>query len=53
MAMLCIIGDREGHGDKVHCVLMSAEERTLKLGGIEYGVFEQLIEGKEEYMPEI
>ncbi|MCJ1348139.1 hypothetical protein MMC31_006370 [Peltigera leucophlebia] len=51
--VLCRIGDREGHGDKVHCVLMSAEESTLTLSGIEYGTFDQLIEGKGEYVPEI
>lgn len=51
--VLCRIGDREGQGDNVHCVLMSAETSTLTLSGIEYGTFDQLIEGKGEYVPEI
>lgn len=51
--VLCRIGDREGQGDEVQCVLMSAEESTLTLSGMEYGTFDQLIEGKGEYVPEI
>lgn len=51
--VLCRIGDTEGQGNKVQCVLMSAEESTLTLGGMEYGTFDQLLEGKGEYVPEI
>lgn len=51
--VLCRIGDREGRGDKVHCVLISAEESTLTLGGLQYGTFDQLLEGKGEYVPAI
>lgn len=51
--VLCRIGDKDGQGDKVQCVLMSAEESTLTLGGMEYGNFDGLIEGKGEYVPEI
>lgn len=47
------IGDREGQGDTVHCVLTSAEESTPTLGRMEYGAFDQLIERKGEYVPEI
>ncbi len=51
--VLCRIGGREGEDDSVQCVLMSAEESTLTLGGMEYGTFDGLIEGKGEYVPEI
>lgn len=50
---VCRIGDKEGQGDKVQCVLMSAKESTLMLGGMEYGNFDELIEGRGEYVPEI
>lgn len=51
--VLCRIGDKEGQGNKVQCVLMSAEESSLTLSGMEYGTFDHLIEGKGEYVPEI
>ncbi len=51
--VLCGIGDREGQGNKVQSVLVLAEESTLTLGGMEDGTFDQLIEGKGEYVPEI
>lgn len=51
--VLCRIGDKEGQGDEVHGVLMLAKESTLTLGGMEYGTFDQLIEGKGEYKPEV
>jgi len=51
--VLCRIGDKEGQGDKVQCVLWSAEKSTLTLGGIESGDFDELIRGKGEYVPEI
>lgn len=50
--VLCRIGDREGQGDRVQCVLWPAEESTLTLGGLEYGNFDELIEGHGEYVPE-
>lgn len=50
--VLCRIGGREGRDDSVvQCVLVSAEESTLTLGGMEYGNFDELIEGKGEYDP--
>lgn len=51
--VLCRIGDRQGRGDKVRCVLMSAEESTLTLGGMEYGNFDELLDGKGDYVPDI
>ena len=49
--VLCRIGGREGRDDSVQCVLVSAEESPLTLGGMEYGNFDELIEGKGEYEP--
>lgn len=52
--VLCRIGGKEGQDDNtLQCVLVSAEESTLTLGGMEYGNFDGLIEGKEEYVPEV
>lgn len=52
--VLCRIGGKEGQdNDSVQCVLVSAEESTLTLGGMEYGNFDGLIEGRGEYVPEI
>ncbi len=51
--VLCRIGDKEGQGDKVQCVLWSAEGSTLTLGGMEYGNFDELIKGNREYVPEV
>ena len=51
--VLCRIGDKEGQGDEVQCVLMSAEESTLTLGGLDYRTFNQLLQGEGEYVPEI
>ena len=52
--VLCRIGGKEGQDDNiVQCVLVSAEESTLTLGGMEYGNFDGLIDGKGEYEPEV
>ena len=51
--VLCRIGDGEGQGNKVQCVLVSAKESMLTLGGLEYGSFDELIEDKGYYVPEI
>ena len=51
--VLCRIGDKEGQGDEVQCVLMSAEESTLTLGGLVFGNFVQLCLGVGLYVPEI
>lgn len=51
--VLCRIGDEEGQDEKVQCVLMSAGQSTLRLGGLESGEFDELIEGQGEYVPEI
>jgi hypothetical protein len=51
--VLCRIGGRDGQDDNiVQCVLVSAEESTLTLGGMEYGDFDGLIE-RGEYVPEV
>ena len=53
MVALCRIGNREGEGDEVSCVLMKAEESSLTLAGMEYGTWEELLHGRGEYTPEI
>lgn len=50
---LCRIGDREGKGDAVSCVLVKAQESSLTLAGMEYGTWEELLQGRGEYTPEI
>ena len=50
---LCRIGDREGRGDAVSCVLVAAEESSLTLAGMEYGGWEELLQGRGEYTPEV
>jgi len=51
--VLCRIGDKEGQGDKVQCVLWSAWKSTLTLGRTESGDFDELIKGNGAYVPEI
>lgn len=53
MVVLCRIGDKEGQGDKVHCMLWSAKESLLTLSGLDYGDFDNFLEGKGEYVPEL
>ena len=50
---LCRIGNREGAGDAISCVLMKAEESSLTLAGMEYGTWEDLLHGRGEYKPEL
>ena len=49
---LCRIGDREGKGDEVSCVLVKTEESSLTLAGMEYGEFDELLRGGG-YEPDI
>ena len=50
---LCRVGDREGKGDGVSCVLFKAEESSLTLAGMEYGNWEELLRSHGEYKPEL
>ena len=49
---LCRIGDREGKGDEVSCVLVKTEESSLMLVGMEYGDFDEMLRGRG-YEPDI
>ena len=51
--VLCRIGDRDGKGDALSCVLVKVEESSLTLAGMEYGGWEELLEGRGEYTPEV
>ena len=51
--VLCRVGDRQGKGNDVQCVLVPAEESTLTLGGLQSGVWEDLVESKGAYTPEM
>ena len=51
--VLCRIGDREGMGDAVSCVLMKAEESSLTSAGMEYGIWEELLVSPGEYKPDV
>ena len=51
--VLCRIGDKEGRGEHVECVLNDAETSSLTLAGLDYGRFDQLIEGRGMYTPDI
>ena len=51
--VLCRIGDKEGMGDKVQCMLWSAKESELTLSGLEYGDFDNFLESKGEYTPDV
>ena len=50
---LCRIGDKEGRGEHAECVLNDAETSTLTLAGLDYGKFDQLIEGRGTYAPDL
>ena len=49
---LCRIGDRDGKGEEVSCVLVKTEESSLTLAGMEYGEFDELLRGRR-YVPDI
>ena len=51
--MLCRIGDKDGKGDTVSCVLRTAEESSLTLAGMEYGRWEELLVSPGEYKPKV
>ena len=51
--VLCRIGDRDGKGDAVSCVLKKAEESSLTLAGMEYGRWEELLVSPGEYKPDV
>ncbi len=51
--VLCRIGDRVLKGDELSCVLYDGETSTLELGGMEYGRWEELLEGLGEYTPDV
>lgn len=50
---LCRIGDKDGKGDEVKCILWNARESSLILSGFEYGDFDEILKGQGEYKPEI
>ena len=50
---LCRIGDKDGKGDEVKCILCNAKESSLTLSGFEYGNFDEILKGQGEYKPEI
>lgn len=51
--VLCRLGDREGKGDEVNCVLEEAKYSSVRLAGMEYGTWEELVHDKGEYKPEV
>ena len=51
--VLCRIGDSEGKGNGLSFVLLDAEQSSLTLSGMEYGTWEELIYGCDEYQPEL
>ncbi|KAL8805166.1 MAG: hypothetical protein Q9182_002148 [Xanthomendoza sp. 2 TL-2023] len=51
--VLCRVGDREGKGDEVSCVLEEATYSSLTLAGMEYGTWEELVHDRGEYEPDI
>ncbi|KAL8806340.1 MAG: hypothetical protein Q9200_005073 [Gallowayella weberi] len=51
--VLCRLGDREGKGNKVSCVLEEAKYSSLRLAGMEYGTWEELVHDKGEYKPDV
>ena len=50
---LCRIGDDNGKGDEVKCILWNVKESSLILTGIESGDFDEILKGQGEYKPEI
>ena len=50
---LCRIGDKDGNGDEVKCILRNAKESSLILAGFEYGDFDEILKGQGEYKPGI
>lgn len=51
--VLCRTGDREGEGDEVSCDLEEAKYSLLRLLGMEYGTWEELLEARGGYKPEL
>ena len=51
--VLCRIGNQEGKGDNLSCVLMDASVSSLTLAGMEYGTWEELVHDLGEYTPVI
>lgn len=49
--VLCRIGDKDGKGEEVKCVLWDAKESSLILSGLEYGDFDEILSGQGEYKP--
>lgn len=50
---LCRIGDKNGKGGEVKCILRKARESSLMLSGFEYGDFDEILMGQGEYKPEV
>ena len=50
---ICRIGNKDGKGDEVKCILCSAKESSLLLAGLEYGDFDDTLQGQGEYTPEV
>ena len=51
--VLCRMGDSEGHGDEITCILMPTKESSLTLSGLEYGVWEEYLETRGRYTVDI
>jgi len=51
--VLCRLGNDVLKGDELSCVLKTAEDSSLELGGMEYGRWEELLEDGGEYTPDI
>ncbi len=46
--VVCRIGDKDGKGEEVKCSLWNAKESSSMLSGIEYGDFDDVVEGQGE-----
>ncbi|KAI4254908.1 MAG: hypothetical protein LQ352_002836 [Teloschistes flavicans] len=51
--VLCRIGDAHLKGHDVTCLLWDAETATLTLGGAEYGDWDDILDAKGKYTPEL
>lgn len=52
MVVLRRIGDKEGKGDGVECVLWEVEGSSTILTGMEEGRWEEMIDARGKYTPE-